>query len=157
MTQKEIKFCLPVGKYGFLSPLAAYPIKMSVDGQLYNFPTVEHYYQAMKFEASDPRFETIIGLKNPDDARLITKTPAYKINRRKDFDQNKFDIMFQGLRAKFAQNPEAAKLLKQTGDALLTKSCKVCYQCGFGQGCGINRMGKMLMQIREELQQQKEN
>ena len=84
---KEIRFCQPIGEYYFLSPLSAHPIKMVVDGQEYGFPTVEHYYQAMKFYAYDKRFETIIGLKNPDDARLLTKTPEYKINRRKDFDK----------------------------------------------------------------------
>lgn len=151
MTQK-IRFCLPVGKYGFLSPLAAFPITMPVDGDSYDFPSVEHYYQAMKFDASDPRFAAILNLKNPDDARLLTKTPEYKINRRKDFEQNKFKIMETALRAKFAQNPEAAELLKQTENAVLIKSCPVCYKCGFGEGSGQNRIGKILMEIRKELQ-----
>ena len=149
---KEIRFCQPVGKYYFLSPLSAHPIKMVVDGQEYVFPSVEHYYQAMKFYASDKRFETIIGLKNPDDARLLTKTPEYKINRRKDFDKIKFDIMEGALRAKFKQNSDAAELLKSTGDAILIKSCPVCYKCGFGEGSGMNRIGKVLMQIRAEIQ-----
>lgn len=147
----EIRFCSPVGKWWFLSPYAEFPIKIEVDGDIYTFPTVEHYYQAMKFYATDERFKVIINLKNPDDARLITKSPAYKINRRLDFDRNKFDIMEKGLRAKFMQNPQAAKLLKTTGDAVLMKSCKVCYKCGFGEGSGQNYMGKILMKIREEL------
>ena len=149
---KEIRFCLPKGEYWFLSPLAEFPIKMTVDDKVYEFPTVEHYYQAMKFDASDPRFNTILSLKNPDDARLLTKTPEYKINRRKNFDKNKFEIMENGLRAKFAQNTDAAEMLKQTGDAVLIKSCEVCYKCGFGEGSGENRIGKVLMNIRTEIQ-----
>ena len=149
---KEIRFCLPKGEYWFLSPLAEFPIKMTVDDKVYEFPTVEHYYQAMKFYASDPRFNTILSLKNPDDARLLTKTPEYKINRRRDFDKNKFEIMENGLRAKFAQNTDAAEMLKQTGDAVLIKSCEVCYKCGFGEGSGENRIGKVLMNIRTEIQ-----
>lgn len=149
---QEIRFCQPVGAYWFLSPLAAFPIKMLVDGKLYDFPTVEHYYQAMKFDAADPRFAKILSLQNPDEARLLTKTAEYKINRRKDFEQNKFKIMEEALRAKFAQNSDAAALLKQTGNAVLIKSCPVCYQCGFGEGSGQNRIGKILMEIREELQ-----
>lgn len=149
---KEIRFCQPTGEYYFLSPLSAHPIKMVVDGQEYVFPTVEHYYQAMKFYASDKRFETIMGLKNPDDARLLTKTLEYKINRRKDFDKIKFDIMEKALYAKFKQNPDAAELLKSTGDTILIKSCPVCYKCGFGEGSGMNRIGKVLMQIRAEIQ-----
>ena len=146
----EIKFCLPVGEYYFLSPLSEFPIKMVVDGQEYMFPTVEHYYQAMKFYANDSRFSSILKLENPDDARLLTKTPEYKVNRRIGFDDMKFDIMEKGLRAKFTQNQNAAKLLLTTGDAILVKSCAVCYKCGFGRG-GNNRMGQMLMQIRNEL------
>ena len=147
----EIKFCSPVGKWWFLSPYAEFPIKMEVDGMLYTFSTVEHYYQAMKFYATDERFNTILHLKNPDEARLITKTQAYKINRRLDFDKHKFDIMEKGLRAKFTQNSQAAEMLKATGNAVLIKSCPVCYKCGFGIGSGQNCMGKILMQIREEL------
>ncbi len=149
---QEIRFCTPDGKYWFLSPLAKFPIKMSVDGKDYVFPSVEHYYQAMKFFACDPRFNVILGLSNPDDARLLTKTAEYKINRRPNFDKNKFDIMENGLRAKFAQNPDAAKLLKSTGNATLIKSCAACYKCGFGEGSGTNRIGKILMEIRKELQ-----
>ncbi|MBO4480434.1 MAG: NADAR family protein [Alphaproteobacteria bacterium] len=149
---KEIRFCQPIGEYYFLSPLSAHPIKMVVDGQEYVFPTVEHYYQAMKFYANDERFNNILNLENADDARLITKTPEYKINRRKDFDKNKFDIMEDGLRAKFSQNPDVTEMLKQTGDAILIKSCPVCYKCGFGIGSGTNRIGKILMEIRKEIQ-----
>ena len=149
---EEIKFCIPKGKYWFLSPLADFPIKMSVDGADYIFPTVEHYYQAMKFYASDERFDTILKLRNPDDARLLTKTPEYRVNRRKDFDMNKFKIMEEALYAKFTQNPDVAELLKSTEKAILIKSCPVCYKCGFGAGSGMNRMGKILMQIRAEIQ-----
>lgn len=148
---QEIRFCAPTGEYWFLSPLAEFPIQMEVDGKLYSFPSVEHYYQAMKFNADDPRFSVILNIKNPDDTRLLTKTPEYKINRRKDFDKNKFMIMEKALRAKFAQNPEAVKLLKQTGNAVLIKSCPICYKCGFGEGSGENRIGKVLMKIREEI------
>lgn len=150
-TPPEIRFCLPKGKYWFLSPYAELPINMEVDGKSYVFPSVEHYYQAMKFYADDPRFQTILGLKNPDDARLLTKTPDYKFKRRTDFSQNKFAIMEAGMRAKFTQNAAVAEMLRQTGDAVLIKSCAVCYKCGFGSGSGENRMGKMLMQIRREM------
>ncbi len=148
----EIRFCTPNGPYWFLSPLALFPIKMIVDGQSFIFPSVEHYYQAMKFYASDPRFNAILALKNPDDARLLTKTPEYKVNRRKNFDNDKFDIMERALRARYEQNPDAAEMLKSTGDAILIKSCPVCYKCGFGIGSGTNRIGKIMMDIRENLQ-----
>ena len=149
---QEIRFCKPEGEYYFLSPLSAFPIKMSVDGKLFAFPTVEHYYQAMKFYSNDSRFNVILNLDNPDAARLLTKTLEYKVNRRTDFDKQKFEIMERALRAKFVQHPDVAEKLKSTGDAILIKSCPVCYKCGFGEGSGFNRIGKVLMQIRAELQ-----
>lgn len=148
---KEIRFCKPEGEYWFLSPLAAFPIKMSVDSKAFTFPTVEHYYQAMKFYVQDPRFRIILNQDDPDAARLLTKEPEYRDGRRKNFDQRKYIIMECGLRAKFAQNPDAAEMLKNTGDAILIKSCPVCYKCGFGEGSGENRIGKVLMRIRAEL------
>ena len=148
---KEIRFCVPNGKYWFLSPLARFPIKMIVDGIEYVFPSVEHYYQAMKFYENDRRFNVILNMKNPDDARRITKTPEYKVNRRADFDKHKFEIMEVALRAKFEQNKYAAYLLRKTGDAVLIKSCPICYKCGFGIGSGENRIGKIMMSIRDEL------
>lgn len=151
-TTQEIRFCKPTGKYWFLSPLAAFKIKMYVDGHDYIFPSVEHYYQAMKFYAKDPRFNVILNLKDPDEARLLTKTPEYKINRRPNFDEQKFYIMRNALYAKFKQNPDAAEMLKSTGNAILIKSCPVCYKCGFGEGSGENRIGKFLMEIRTSLQ-----
>jgi ribA/ribD-fused uncharacterized protein len=148
---KEIRFCVPSGPYWFLSPLAPFPIKMTVDGQSFVFPSTEHYYQAMKFYASDPRFNVILNTPDADATRLLTKTPEYKLNRRENFDNEKFDIMERGLRAKFAQNADAAKMLRATGDAILIKACPVCYKCGFGIGSGANRIGKIMMDIRKTL------
>ena len=105
---------------------------------------------AMKNHNIEPKRLRFVS-KNPDEARLLTKMQAYKVNRRADFEENKFTIMENGLRAKFAQNPAAAEMLKATGHAVLIKSCAVCYKCGFGAGSGQNRLGKMLMKIREEL------
>lgn len=88
-------------------------------------------------------------MKNPDDTRLLTKQPEYKINRRENFEREKFEIMRKGLIAKFSQNKDAMNLLVSTGDALLLKHCPVCYNCGFGEGSGRNETGKILMQIRD--------
>ena len=147
----EIKFCLPIGKWWFLSPYAEFPIKMEVDGGMYEFPTVEHYYQSVKFYADDARFHKVMCQKSPDEARLLTKMQDYRNKRRADVEENNYALMEKGMRAKFAQNSAAAEMLKKTGDAVLIKSCAVCYKCGFGEGSGENRLGKMLMKIREEL------
>ena len=150
--KKEIRFCLPVGEYWFLSPHSEIPIEMQVDGKTYKFPSAEHYYQAMKFETTDSRFNDILNIKDSDEARLTTKKPEYKSNRRPDFDKNKFDIMREAQIAKFSQNPNARELLLSTGDAVLIKSCDACHKCGFGEGSGKNMLGRILMDIRDKLQ-----
>ncbi|MDR3208537.1 MAG: NADAR family protein [Rickettsiales bacterium] len=148
--KKEIRFCLPVGEYWFLSPHSQIPIEMEVDGKMYKFPSAEHYYQAMKFETTDKRFNDILEMKDSNEARLLTKKPEYRENRRPGFDKNKFEIMKKAQVAKFQQNPDAKELLLSTGDAILLKSCDVCIRCGFGEGSGRNILGKILMQIRDE-------
>ena len=150
--KKEIRFCLPVGEYWFLSPHAETPIEMKVDGRTYRFNGPEHYYQAMKFKSTDARFHEILGMKNSDEARLLTKRPEYGNDRRPDFEKNKFDIMREAQVAKFEQNPAVAKLLLSTEDAILIKSCDTCAKCGFGEGSGINALGKILMAVRADLQ-----
>lgn len=147
--KKEIRFCLAVGEYWFLSPYSQHPVLMNVDGQTYKFSNTELYYQAMKFAAIDKRFHNIMKTDDADAARLLTKKPEYRLNRRPDFDKNKFDIMRDAQVAKFSQNPDAMELLLSTGDAILIKSCEVCYKCGFGEGSGQNMLGKILMQIRD--------
>lgn len=149
--KKEIRFCLPVGEYWFLSPHSQIPIEMEADGKTYEFPSAEHYYQAMKFEATDKRFNDILNIKDSNGARLLTKKPEYQNGRRPGFDKNKFDIMREAQVAKFTQNQDARKLLLSTGDAILIKSCDACTKCGFGEGSGRNMLGKILMQIRNEI------
>lgn len=149
--EKEIRFCLPIGEYWFLSPHSQTPIEMEVDGKIYKFPTAEHYYQAMKFETKDTRFNNILEIEDSNEVRLLTKKPEYRKNRRLDFEKNKFEIMKKAQIAKFLQNKESGELLLSTGDAILIKSCKVCSKCGFGEGSGKNILGKMLMQIRDDL------
>lgn len=147
--KKEIRFCLPVGDYWFLSPHAPFSIEMNIDGKKYKFTSAEHYYQAMKFDTTDERFDKILSMKDSNKARLLTKEPEYRNGRRQGFDENRFDIMRTALVAVFAQNSKAMELLLSTADATLIKSCDVCYKCGFGEGCGKNILGKILMDIRD--------
>jgi len=138
-----------MGKYMIFQ--VGIPIEMEVDGKIYDFSSAESYYQAMKFLATDKRFDDIRNIKDSNEARLLTKKPEYQDGRRPDFDENKFKIMREALVAKFAQNKDARELLLSTGDAILIKSCDVCIKCGFGEGSGKNIFGKILMEIRDEL------
>lgn len=60
--------------------------------------------------------------------------------------------MLEGLRAKFTQNPQVAALLRSTGTAALYEKMPRDSYWGTGpNGCGRNRMGRLLEQIRKEI------
>jgi ribA/ribD-fused uncharacterized protein len=60
--------------------------------------------------------------------------------------------MLKGLRAKFNQSLELKNRLLETGNALLIEDSLYDYYWGVGRNkTGKNRLGALLMQVREEL------
>ena len=60
--------------------------------------------------------------------------------------------MRDALRAKFAQNPELKSLLLSTGDSVLVEhTTNDCYWADGGDGSGKNRLGQLLVELREQL------
>ena len=71
---------------------------------------------------------------------------------RPDWEEVKDEVMLQALRMKFSQNPEIAKELLATGDAILIEHTRNdVYWADGGDGSGKNKLGLLLMQVREEL------
>lgn len=71
---------------------------------------------------------------------------------RQDWEEIKDEVMLQALRMKFSQNPEIAKELLATGDALLIEHTRNDdYWADGGDGFGKHKLGLLLMQVREEL------
>ena len=69
-----------------------------------------------------------------------------------DWEKVKDEVMLQALRMKFNQHPEIAKGLLATGDAILIEHTQNdAYWADGGDGSGKNRLGLLLMQVREEL------
>ena len=125
-----------------------WPAPFELGGKVW--PTVEHYFQAQKFPGDPALQERIRGLPTPAGAKRVgrTKSPHF----RADWDAVKEDIMLAGLRAKFAQNPSLALILKGTGDAQLReKSTSDSYWACGPNGCGRNRMGWLLHTVRKEI------
>ncbi len=64
----------------------------------------------------------------------------------------KIQIMLQGLREKFSQNPALRKLLLDTGDAIIVEAAPDDAEWGAGGDFkGKNYLGQMLMHVRNEL------
>lgn len=121
-----------------------------------DWPTSEHYYQAMKF-----RETSILNLNGDEyNAREFVrsaKTPklakeaAYYMRPLfdPDWDSKKELVMLDALLAKFSQNADLKKMLISTGDAILVeKSTKDSYWGTGPDRKGRNRLGIMLMSAR---------
>ena len=71
---------------------------------------------------------------------------------RPDWEKVKDEVMLQALRMKFNQHPEISKELLATGDAILIEHTQNDdYSADGGDGSGKNKLGLLLMQVRNEL------
>lgn len=111
--------------------------------------TTEHYYQAQKFV--DTSHEMYVW--NAKTAREAANMGRDR-NRplRSDWESVKDSIMKDAVRAKFTQYPELTKVLLDTGNAeLIEHTTNDSYWADGGNGTGKNMLGKILMEIRTEL------
>ena len=142
---KEIKFYKVHDDYGFMSNFAPYPFS---DGNKI-WPTSEHYFQAQKFLIPEIQ-ERIRQIASPMDAALEGRNRQNPL--RPDWKEIKDEVMLQALRMKFSQNPEIARELLATGDASIIEHTRNdAYWADGGDGSGKNKLGFLLMQVREEL------
>lgn len=123
------------------------PTPFVVDSKRY--PTVEHYFQAMKFP-SDPMWaEAIRVAPTPAKAKLLGQSREHPM--RPDWDKVKETVMLEALREKFKQNPPVLETLKGTGSRPIVEASPDPYWGEGRTGKGKNRLGKLIEQIREEL------
>ena len=131
------------GDYRFLSNF--YPATVEFEGITY--PTVEHAYQSAKTLDLNDR-KRIAALPTPSDA----KREGRKLKLREDWERVKFDVMERCVRYKFTHDAELRAKLLATGDAILEEGNNWGDQVwGVVNGVGENRLGKILMKVREEL------
>lgn len=132
-------------EYGEFSNFSYHGIEM--EGRWY--PTVEHYFQAMKFPDHD-HAEKIRSAANPKLAKQLGRTRDVPL--RSDWEDVKLDIMRAGVRRKFTTHSKLRTLLIETGEEKLIEAAPADYFWGCGKsGSGQNWLGKILMEVREEL------
>ena len=141
------------GKYAFLSNFYHSPVhEEPKPNMIIDYPTVEHYFQAMKTKDLNIR-QQIAAQPTPGAAKKFGRHVAL----RTDWDNIKTDVMLSALRGKFRW-PDLREQLLATGDEKLEEgnwwhdniwgNCH-CPKCSSIQG--ENRLGKLLMQVREEI------
>ena len=130
------------GEYAFLSNYSVSPFR--IDYVL--FPTMEHYFQANKADNQNDYLH-IAYAPTPGEAKRLGR----KIQLRPNWEKIKDEVMLTGLRKKFA-DPELRSLLLATGDEELVEgNYWGDTYWGVCNGVGQNKLGKLLMQVREEI------
>lgn len=147
MGDEVIHFYSTNDAYGGFSNFAAYPLL--IDGK--RWPTSEHYFQGQKFAGTE-HAEAIRLTASPMIAARMGRDRKRPL--RKDWEAVKDEIMLKAVRVKFIQHAEMAELLLSTADARLVEhTANDRYWGDGGDGTGLNRLGEILMRVREELRQ----
>ncbi|GAB4470136.1 MAG: NADAR family protein [Armatimonadaceae bacterium] len=111
--------------------------------------TSEHYFQAQKFAGTEHE-EAIRLAPRPKVAAEMGRDRSRPL--RPDWNEVKEAVMAEALYAKFTRHPELAILLLETGDAPLIENSPIDAYWGCGKdGTGKNRLGGLLMELRERL------
>lgn len=143
--KEKIIFCKTKGPFGEFSNF--YPITINVD--LKNYKSVEHFYQSKKFEGT--KWEEHIRNQNkPFEAAREGRRDDLLL--REDWKEVKLLVMRRALVAKFKKIDRFKNLLLSTDNIELVEYSKKDYFWGRNEdGIGYNMLGKLLMELREEI------
>jgi ribA/ribD-fused uncharacterized protein len=145
-----INFYSTAGEYGCFSNFSRHSIFLK--GK--RWPTSEHYFQAQKFAGTEHE-EAVRLCKKPGEAAAMGRDRKRPL--RRDWESVKEQVMLEALRAKFTQHNDLKAILLGTGDAVLVEhTAKDSYWGDGGDGSGKNRLGQLLMKVRDELRAESE-
>ncbi|XAL99211.1 NADAR family protein [Phycisphaeraceae bacterium D3-23] len=142
---QPIRFYSVNEAFGEFSNFAPYPVKLKKK----IWPTVEHYFQAQKFD--DPKHcEAIRKANSPMIAARLGRDRKKKL--RRNWDACRVGVMREAVLAKFSQHDELRALLLSTGDCKLIEHTENdSYWGDGGDGSGKNMLGRILMEVRAKL------
>lgn len=134
------------GEYRFLSNF--WPCRVKYEHVI--FPSVEHAYQAAKTLDYEQRIEFMVLTAGQ------AKRKGAQLELRPYWEQIKVKVMGELLRLKF-QDPELREKLLATGEEELVEgNAWNDTFWGVCNGVGQNNLGKLLMQVRQEIREDKE-
>ena len=142
---QEIRFYKEFGDLGYLASYS--PHGFFKDGIWWK--TVEHYYQAQKFEDETVR-EKIIRAETPKEASTIGRSREFRL--RENWNEIRAKIMYDAVYLKFKAHDDIRAKLLATGEAdIVEETVKENYW-----GCGPKRdgqnvFGKILCAVRSAL------
>jgi len=148
-----INFKKTTDKFGGLSNMASgYPIV--INGVFIR--TSEALYQALRYTKHRKIQEEIISEKSPMTAKM--KSKKYRELTRSDWDKVRVHIMRWSLRVKLLENKNTfGKLLLETGELPIVEESSKDFFWGAkllnNKLEGMNVLGRLLMQLREEFKE----
>ena len=130
------------------NPLASYSKHGFVlDGA--EWPSAEHYFQAMLFD--DPQMREAIR-RAPHPKRAGKLARQHRREMRKDWKSVRQVLMTRAVYTKCRRHPEVAAALRATGERQIIESSQFYYYWGCGRdGRGENVFGKVLTDVRTKL------
>jgi ribA/ribD-fused uncharacterized protein len=141
-----IRFYAVSDEYGCFSNFSPHPIRLKGKTWL----SSEHYFQAQKFAGTPEEEEEVRQAKSPMIAARMGRSRKRQLC--KDWESVKDRIMHEAVLAKFTQHEDLRAILLGTGDATIVEHTgNDAYWGDGGDGSGKNRLGQILMQVREEL------
>ncbi len=131
-------------------PLSAYsPFPFELDG--HTWPTVEHYFHAMKFKDEAYRCK-IRDAASPDAAKKLGRTRFKRI--RNDWREVREVFMTRAVYTKSLTHPEVFDAIMATENARLVENSQYDYFWGCGRDRrGKNAYGRVLMGVRAKLKE----
>src|SRR6266542_1117418 len=115
------------------------------------WPTSEHYFQAQKFAGTEHE-EAVRTAVSPTIAARLGRSRHRPL--RRDWDRVKDDVMRRGVLRKFETHADIQAILLGTDDEEIVEDAPRDSYWGCGaDGRGKNRLGQILMEVREHLRQ----
>ena len=137
-------------KYGCFSNFSRHGLEL--DGAWW--PTSEHYFQGQKFVGT-PHAEQIRMAKSPKEAAKMGRDRKRPL--RPDWEEVKDDVMRRAVLRKFETHADIREILLGTGDEEIVENAPGDRYWGCGaDGTGKNKLGQILMEVREILRQGKD-
>ena len=149
------------------------PVEFTLWG--WTWPNSETCYQFQKLlffgvQAGAQHIRENASRLGPMQIKRLGSCKEYQTNKKlrtplfQRWEQSKYDLMYQIVRAKFFQNPSSGQILQATEPAVLVEASPHDQDWGIGQSVsqvlsgngdtsrwGQNNLGRILMQVRAEL------
>ena len=117
-----------------------------------HWPSVEHYFQDMKFEDHEAQ-EKVRLAKHPEKARRLGRSRLRKL--RSNWSQLRRVMMTRAVYTKCRTHPDVAEALLSTGDTPIFENSQYDYYWGCGRDRrGHNVYGQVLMDVRNKLREE---